>query len=161
MTKTKHFMVLSLIMALITLFSTMFCLPASAASGKSKSYSAFTTKVITVTTNKKGSPSITFKSVRAGDGEQMGGEAPFLSLKVYNHSTRKTQYYQVKGTRWFDSVTSTLKLNANTKYTITVSYLYNKSLNWGSFVSNLRKQSGWYDGDWQISATKNLSYSIK
>ena len=159
MTKTRRFAGLSIALVLITLMTTLFAVPVSAATGKSKSYDAFTSKTITITTTKKGAY-MTFKSTGTGSF-QYGAKAPILSLKVYNHDTGKTQYYRVTGSRWCDSVSSKLKLNANTTYTVTVGYIYNKSLNWGTYGSGMYRTTGWYDGTWRITATKNLNYTIK
>lgn len=159
MTKTRRFAGLSIALVLITLMTTLFAVPVSAATGKSKSYDAFTSKTITITTTKKGAY-MTFKSTGTGSF-QYGAKAPILSLKVYNHNTGKTQYYRVTGSRWYDSVSSKLKLNANTTYTVTVGYIYNKNLNWGTYGSGMYRTTGWYDGTWRITATKNLNYTIR
>ena len=159
MKKTRRFASLCAVMAVIMLMTSLLCVPASAATGKSKSYSVFTSKTISVTTNKSGAY-MTFKSTGTGS-YQYGAEAPILSLKVYNHKTGETRFYRVTGTRWTDSVSSKLKLNANTTYTVTVSYIYDKSINWGTYGSGMYRKTGWYDGTWRITATKNLTYSIK
>lgn len=132
----------------------------AATTGKSKSYNVFTSKVITITTNKSGSPSMTFKSLGTSSYNGSGAKAPILSLKVYNHSTKKTEWYRVTGTRIFSSVSSTLKLNKNTKYTVTVGYIYDKSINWGAYGIGMYKKAAWFDGTWQITSTANLTYTI-
>ena len=159
MTRAKRFASLSIVMVVIVLMNTLLSVPASAATGKSKSYSVFTSKTITVTTTKSGAY-MTFKSTGTGSF-QYGAEAPILSLKVYNHKNRTTQYYRVTGSRWCESVSSKLKLNANTTYTITVGYIYDKSVNWGTYGMGMYRTTGWYDGTWRITATKNLNYKIK
>lgn len=160
LTKTKRFLSITLIIATLLSMTSIFSLTASAATGKSDTYNAFAQKSITITTNKSGSPYMTFKSTGTSS-YQHGAKAPILSLKVYNHSTRKTEYYSVTGSRTFASVSSKLKLNKNTKYTVTVSYKYNKSVNWGKYGTGMYEKTGWYDGTWQISATNKLNYTIK
>ena len=159
MTKTKKFAGLSIVLVLITLMTTLFAVPVSAATGKSKSYNAFTSKVITITTTQSGAY-MAFQSTGTGS-YQPGAKAPIMSLKVYNHKSRTTQYYRITGTRWSNSVSSKLKLNANTTYTVTVGYIYDKSINWGTYGSGIYRTTGWYNGDWKITATKNLNYSIR
>lgn len=158
--KTKRLLSITLIIATLLSMTSIFSLTASAATGKSKTYDVFTPKSITITTDKSGSPYMTFKSTGTSS-YNYGAKAPILSLKVYNHSTKKTEYYSVTGSRIFASVSSKLKLNKNTKYTVTVSYKYNKSLNWGTYGTGMYEKTGWYDGFWQITATKKLSYTIK
>ena len=158
MTKAKRFASLSIVMTVIMLMTTLFAVPAGAATGKSKSYDAFTSKTITITTNKSGAY-MTFQSTGTGS-YQYGAEAPILSLKVYNHKTRTTQYYRVTGSRWFESVSSKLKLNANTSYTVTVGDIYDKSINWGTYGTGMYCKTGWYNGTWRITETKILNYKI-
>ena len=155
--------ILSVVLLIVLMMSvcSTFAMPVSAATGKSRKYDVFATKTIVVTTEKKGSPYITFKST--GDGtSSYGAKAPILSLKVFNHKTGKTQFYRVTGARWIgSSVSSKLKLDRNTKYTITVSYLYDRKLNWGTYGTGLCQRTGWFQGLWQITSSSRLSYTIK
>jgi lipopolysaccharide export LptBFGC system permease protein LptF len=162
MTLTKRFLSITVIIATLLSMLSAFSISASAATGKSKGYGAFQSKTITVTTNKSGSPYMTFTSTGTASYQGSGAKAPILSLKVYNHNTKKTQYYRVTGSRFFgNSVSSKLKLNKNTKYTVTVGYIYDKSINWGTYGIGMYKKSAWYDGTWKITATSNLNYNIK
>lgn len=159
MVKTKRIAILSAIMAVIMLMVPILSISVSAATGKSKTFNATQSKTITITTSKSGSPYITFESIGTGS-YQYGAKAPILNLKVYNHKNGTTQYYRVTGSRIFNSVSSKLKLNPNTKYTVTVSYIYDKKLNWGTYGSGMYETTGWYNGQWRITSTKNLSYSF-
>ena len=152
------------IIALVLTVCSLLTVCAVSASAATKGYDAFKTRTITIQTNDKAlvSHSITFKSA----GDNVGGKPPILSLEVYNYSTKKTSYYRVTGPRYGtlgDTISSTLKLDRNTKYKVTVSYLYDKSLNWGTYPRvGGGKESKWYPGTWYITGTKNLkSYSVK
>lgn len=158
MKSLKKILVSVLILACVV---SAFAIPANAATGKSKSFDVFTSKTITITTNNSGSPSMTFKSTGTSSYNGSGAKAPILSLKVYNHSTKKTEWLRVTGSRLLSSVSSKLKLNKNTKYTVTVGYIYDKSINWGTYGIGMYKKAAWFDGLWQITSTSNLSYTIK
>ena len=147
-----------LMLAIVVSLMSVFATSASAATGKSKSYDVFKTKTITVTTEKSGSPYITFKSTGTGSYDY-GAEAPILSLKVYNKKTGTTKWYRVTGSRVFESVSSKLSLNKNTTYIITISYIYS-DINWGTYGIGMFKKTGYYQGYWQITKTNKLSYSF-
>ncbi len=128
---------------------------ASADTGKTKYYNAFTTKVINVVTNKSGSPYIKFRCL----GETPNN-APFLSLKIYNHKTKTTTWKWVSGSG--TDISSKLKLDKGTKFTITVSYLYDKKENWEKILSaGTGYKYGWVRGNWRISSTSALNYTIQ
>lgn len=153
--KTRISKVLSLTLVITMLASmlSVFGIQASAAT----TYSATSTKQITICTgNSWTTPSMTFK---CNADYYMGSPyAPKLSLKIYNHNTGKTSWARVTGSG--RSISSTLKLEKNKKYTVTVSYLYNESVN--KNTPKVGGGKGWAQGSWYISSTKNLkSYSVK
>lgn len=134
---------------------------ASAATGKSKNYGAFQSKTFTVTTSNTGSPCMVFSSTGTASFQGSGAKAPILSLKVLNHCTGKIEYYRITGCRfWGNSVSSTLKLARNTTYSVTVGYIYDKEINFGTYGIGMYKKTDWYDGTWTVLATKNLSYAV-
>ncbi len=163
MTKCKRLISVVSIISVLTMFLSVFSISASAATGKSKKFGVFQTKVITVSTQSKGSPSITFKSIGNSSFEGKNAKPAILSLKVYNHSNRTTKYYRVTGPRWYgNSISSKLSLNKNTKYTLTVSYIYDRSINWGKNIGiGMYKHDGYYDGLWMISASNRCTYTIR
>ena len=120
-------------------------------------YDSKTSKTFVAVTGKsKGS--ITFYSMK--DTTQPGTKAPIMLLTVYNQTKTKTEYKYVTGVRWFGSqISSTLKLDKNTTYRITVSYLYDKSENWGTYGYGglFGKTTGWYEGYWWISNVSKVT----
>lgn len=153
--KTKSFKTLSLLLviAVITSALSVFGIQASAAT----TYSAMSTKQITVNTgNAWSTPSLTFKC--NADYYTGNSYAPKLSLKIYNHNTGKTTWARVTGTG--RSISSTLRLEKNKRYTVTVSYLYDANVNKNALQAGGGK--GWTQGKWYISSTSNLnSYSVR
>lgn len=161
MTIIKRFISSTMALTILLSMFSVFGVTANAASGKSKKYDAFTSKTITITTLNSGSPSMTFKSTGTASYQGKEAKAPILSLKVYNHKTKKTTYYRITGNRCFgNSISSKLKLDKNTKYSVTVGYIFDKSINWGTYGIGDYKTTGWYQGNWQITATNKLNYSI-
>lgn len=152
-TKITKILSLSIVVVMLTSMISAFGITASAAS----TYSAMSTKQITVYTSSSWTtPSITFKC----NADYYGGSpyAPKLSLKIYDHSTGKITWARVTGTG--RSISSTLRLEKNRKYTVTVSYLYNASVNKNALQAG--GGSGWAKGNWYISSTRNIrSYSIR
>lgn len=152
-TRISKVLSLTLVIAMFASMLSVFGLQASAAT----TYSATSTKQITISTGSSWTtPSMTFK---CNADYYMGSPyAPKLSLKIYNHNTGKTSWARVTGSG--RSISSTLKLEKNKKYTVTVSYLYNESVNKNALKAGGGK--GWAQGSWYISSTKNLkSYSVK
>lgn len=162
MTSTKRILSIIAIVAIVVSMLSVFTITASAATGKSNKYNVFTSKTITIKTEKSGSPYITFESI--GNASYSYGAKPaILSLKVYNHSTRKTEWLRVTGYRSkvTKSVSSKLSLKRNTTYTVTIGYIWDKNINYGKFMKGLTNYTGWYEGQWRIKKTNRLNYSIK
>lgn len=51
--------------------------------------------------------------------------------------------------------------NKNSKYIVTISYIYDKKINYGTYGIGIYKKSAWYDGTWRITNTNRLNYTIK
>lgn len=150
---------LSIFLCIMTLLST-FAVSASAAS--SKSYDCDVARVITVKTGSGGltKPSITFKCKADKEFGDRGisNSAPIMSLKIYDHTTKTTTWKRITG--WGSSISSTLKLERNRTYTITVSYIYDKSLNYNAIRVGGGK--AWAEGTWYIASTNKVnSFSIR
>lgn len=158
MTKTKRF--ISLVAVLIMLIS-MFSVYSISASAVS-TYDCSKTRTITVTTQSGGisKPSITFKckSAKECGSHGISNYAPKMSLKIYDHKTGTTTYKRITGSG--SNISSTLKLEKGRSYTITVSYIYNKSINYNAFC--VGGGSTWAEGTWWISSTNRIStYKVK
>lgn len=152
-TKLTKILSLSLTIAMLASILALFGIQSSAAT----TYSATTTRQITVYTGKAWStPSITFKC----SADYYGGSsyAPKLSLRIYNHNTGRTTWARVTGSGRY--ISSTLRLEKNSRYTITVSYLYDASVNKNALRVGGGK--GWAQGSWYVSSTRNVnSYGIR
>ena len=150
--------IFSLTLVVIMLFSMMSSLFISASAATS--YDCKSTRVITVKTGKSSStPSIKF--VCKGDKWAAGyrkSDAPIMSLEIYDHTAKTTSWKRITGAG--TSISSTLKLKANRTYTVKVSYLYDKKLNYD--YEDVVTGKAWNIGHWYISSTKNISsYKIK
>ena len=150
---------LSIFLCIMTLLST-FAISASAAS--SKSYDCDVARVITVKTGSGGltKPSITFKCKADKEFGSRGisNSAPIMSLKIYDHTTKTTTWKRITG--WGSSISSKLTLERNRTYTITVSYIYDKSLNYNAIRVGGGK--AWAEGTWYIASTNKVnSFSIR
>ena len=159
MTKTKRFISFAMVMLVIASMFTTFSISASAAS----QYDCHKARTITVTTKSgtkwNSKPTITFKCKAAKELGDYGisNKAPIMSLKVYDHTTRRTSWYRITGSG--ATISSKLRLEHGRKYTITVSYIY-ESLNKNAIRVGGGK--GWADGNWWISSTSRInSYKIK
>lgn len=152
-TKITKTLSIALAILMIAALFTSFGIQASAAS----SYSATRTRRITVYTGSSWtSPSMTFKCT--ADYYCGSSKAPKLSLQVYNHNTGRTTWARVTGNG--RTISSTLRLEKNTRYTVTVSYLYNASINKNALQAG--GGYGWTQGTWSVSSTRNIrSYSIR
>lgn len=154
-TKVSKILSITLVLVMLASVFSIFGIQASAAS----TYSAKSTKQIVVRTGSawwRGTPSI---KIRCDADYYMGNAyAPKLSLKVYNWNTGKTSWATVTGSG--RSISSTLRLERNQVYTITVSYIYNASVNRNALQAGGGQR--WTDGTWRISSTNNInSYSVR
>ncbi|MBE6700396.1 MAG: CHAP domain-containing protein [Ruminococcaceae bacterium] len=124
-------------------------------------YSCMETKYISVVTGNGIllSPSLTFKCDAAKEfgSDGISNYAPIMQLTIYNNDTKETTYARITGTG--ASISSTLKLEDNSSYIVTVSYIYDESINKNAF--KVGGGDGWADGDWWISSTNNInSYTV-
>ena len=145
---------ISFVMVLVMMFTMIssICCTVSAASA----YDCKITRTITVKTgNGKTTPSIKFTCKPDKELKNIGisAFAPKMSLKIYDHTTGKTTWKRITG--YFTTISSTLKLEKNKTYTITVSYLYDAKLNKNSAI--VGGGNGWVNGTWCISSTKNIT----
>jgi hypothetical protein len=157
---TKRLVSLLCVVATLLSMTSIFAVSASAAS--SKSYDCDVARVITVKTGSGGltKPSITFKCKADKEFGSRGisSSAPIMSLKIYDHTTKTTTWKRITG--WGSSISSTLKLERNRTYTITVSYIYDKSLNYNAMRVGGGK--AWAEGTWYIASTNKVnSFSIR
>ncbi|MBQ8005514.1 MAG: InlB B-repeat-containing protein, partial [Clostridia bacterium] len=73
------------------------------------------------------------------------------------NTTKETTYARITGTG--ASISSTLKLEENSSYVVTVSYIYDESINKNAL--KIGGGNGWADGEWWISSTNNInSYTV-
>lgn len=156
---TKRIFSLAIVVVMLFTIISSMCLSVSAATSKT-TYDCKITRVITVKTGKsRSTPYIKFAC--EGDRWCKGyskSDAPIMSLKVYDHSTKATSWKRISGNGTY--ISSTLTLEKNRMYTITVSYIYNRSLNFDYFDIAVGKT--WNIGHWYVSSTRNVSsYSIK
>lgn len=157
---TKRFVSLLCIATLLMSMTSIFAVSASAAS--SKSFDCDFTRVITVRTGSGGltKPSITFKCKADKEFGDRGisNSAPIMSLKIYDHTTKTTTWKRITG--WGSSISSKLTLKRNRTYTITVSYIFDKSLNYNAIRVGGGK--AWAEGTWYIASTNKVnSFSIR
>lgn len=143
---------------IITMISSM-CLAVSAAS--SKSYDCDVARTITVKTGSgitKPSIKFTCKADKEFGSRGISNYAPKMSLKIYDHKTGTATWKRITGTG--SSISSTLKLEKNRTYTITVSYIFDKSINYNAIRVGGGK--AWAEGTWYIASTSKVnSFSIK
>lgn len=154
----KRIVALTMIIAILCSLMTVFAVTASAAT----TYDCDNARVITVQTKSGGvtKPSITFKCKADKEFGSRGisNYAPKMSLKVYDHKTGKTTWKQITGSG--KSISSKLTLEKGRKYTITVSYIFTKSVNYNAICVGGGKT--WAEGTWWISSTNRLSsYKVK
>ena len=153
---------ISILCILATLFSMTSIFAVSASAASSKSYDCDVAKVITVKTSSGGltKPSITFKCKADKEFGNRGisSSAPIMSLKIYDHTTKTTTWKRITGCG--STISSTLKLERNRTYTITVSYIFDKSLNYNAIRVGGGK--AWAEGTWYIASTNKVnSFSIR
>lgn len=159
MNKTKRILSMSMVFVMmITMISSM-CLTVSAAS--SKTYDCDVARTITVKTGSgitKPSIKFTCKADKEFGSRGISNYAPKMSLKIYDHKTGTTTWKRITGTG--SSISSTLKLEKNRTYTITVSYIFDKSINYNAIRVGGGK--AWAEGTWYIASTSKVnSFSIK
>ena len=127
-----------------------------------KKYDAFTTQTFVAQTGKKNG-TITFYSMK--DTTLPGTKVPVMLLEVTNKTKKTVDYKWVTGNRsggLFGQCSSKLSLEKGCTYSIKVSYLKDKSINWGTFGYDSATMGGkkttWYPGNWWISDYKNVTF---
>jgi hypothetical protein len=151
MTKAKKFLSVFLVLTTLLSLVSLFTVSASAITvGKKYSVSSLMNNSVTfyVEASETKNGSITFKS-----RSYQFTCAPTLYLTVYNCDTGRTTYKRITGT--CSTYVSTLKLDKNCDYYITVSYIWDRSLNYKLSYFNLKKV--WVTGDWWISSYSNCT----
>lgn len=166
--------VLSLFLVLAALFSSQLTNSVSAATS-TKKYDCDKTVTMKVTT---GNAAASMKLVCKAATEKQTINRVFFGKKTYTHTcstapkmvikvTPKVngmQYYYLQG--WGKTISSTLKLDKNTTYTIEISY-YRNSCNLCECSANdlntfhkgeaVGSPRYYCDGYWQVSSSKNLN----
>ena len=155
MMKTKR--IISLALVLVTLMSVLavFTLSAGAVSTNTHytakyGMSGYTFKVKTTGAWYQGNASIKFDS--AAFLQNAGVKAPTMVLSVYDHTAKTTTTKWITGSG--DDYYSTLSLQKNRTYTITVSYLNNWSKNSTVWVAN----PIWTYGYWEITGSTRVTF---
>lgn len=169
----KMVKIISLLMIVVSMFSTQFITSASAAT-TTKKYDCNRTVTMTVKTTKKNASmklqcNATTYSSKFGIGiakktyKHTCKVAPKMVITVSPQVNGKSVYYlQGSGT----SISSTLKFDKVGTYTVTISYLYSKC----NQCPMSRKNAKWYhnyvgnsidycDGTWYVKSSKNLDIS--
>lgn len=157
--KTKR--ILSLAIVSVMLFTMLASMSLSVSAASSKSYDCDVARTIIVKTGSgitKPSIRFTCKADREFGKRGISNYAPKMSLRIYDHKTGTVTWKRITGTG--SSISSTLKLERNRTYTITVSYIYDKGVNYNAFCVGGGK--AWAEGTWWIASTNKItSYSIK
>lgn len=152
----RRIMSIALVLVLMLSLTSMFAVSASAASTNS-TYNCDQTKVLTVKTGTGGlfKPSITFKckALKEFGSRGISNYAPKMSLKIYDHSTKTTTWKRITGTG--SSISSTLTLERGRTYTVTVSYIFDKSVNYNALAVAIGKT--WAEGNWWITSTNRIT----
>ena len=154
----KRVLSFAMVLVLVCSIFSVFTVSASAASV----YDCDKSRTITVQTMSGGlaKPSITFKckADKEYGSKGISNYAPKMSLKVYDHKTGKTTWKQITGSG--SNISSKLTLERGRKYTITVGYIFTKSVNYNAICVGGGKT--WAEGTWWISSTSRLSsYKVK
>ena len=156
---TKRILSLGIVLAIIITIVSSMSLTVSAAS--SRYYDCDVARTITVKTdNSLTKPSIKFtcKADKEFGSRGISNYAPKMSIKVYDHKTGITTWKRITGTG--SNISSTLKLERNRTYTITVSYIFEKNLNYNAFRVGGGK--AWAEGTWRIASTHKISsFSVR
>lgn len=161
--------VLSLLLVLAALLSTQLATSVSAAT-TTKKYDCDKSVTMTVKTgNKAASMNLVCKAAT----EKQTVNRVLFGKKTYTHTcsvapkmvikvsprVNGVQYFYLQG--WGKTISSTLKLNKNTTYTITISYYYNScntcrcnTMDFGLFHNADLKC--YANGMWQVAGSKNL-----
>lgn len=159
MKKPKRTLSLTIVFVMVLTMIASMSLSVSAAS--SKAYDCEVARTITVKTGGgiiKPSIKFTCKADREFGKRGISNCAPKMSLRIYDHKTGTVTWKRITGTG--SSISSTLKLERNRTYTITVSYIFDKSINYNAFCVGGGK--AWTEGTWYITSTSNVnSFSIK
>ncbi len=150
--------ILSAALVLVLMFTLLSTLTFSASAASANStYNCDQTKVLTVKTGTGGlfKPSITFKckALKEFGSRGISNYAPKMSLKIYDHSTGTTSWKRITGTG--SSISSTLKLERGRTYTITVSYIFDKSVNYNAIAVATGRT--WAEGTWWITSTNRIN----
>jgi len=165
--------VLSLLLVLAALLSTQLATSVSAATTTKKYDCDKTVTMVVKTGNKAASMKLVCKAAT----EKQTVNRAFFGKKTYTHTcsvapkmvikvtpkVNGTQYYYLQG--WGKSISSTLKLNKNTTYTVEISY-YRNSCNLCKCGTNdmllfhggeaVASPRYYCNGFWQVASSKNL-----
>ncbi len=165
--------IMSMFLVLAALLSTQLATSVSAAT-TTKSYNCDKTVTMTV---KTGNKAASMKLVCKAATEKQTVNRVFFGKKTYTHTcsvapkmvikvsprVNGVQYFYLQG--WGKTISSTLKLNKNTTYTIQISYYYNSCnlckcgtndmllFHGGEAVASPRY---YCNGCWQVASSKNL-----
>ena len=152
----KRIVSIALVLVLMMSLASMLAVSVSAASSNSK-YNCNQAKILTVKTGTGGlfKPSITFKckALYEYGSRSISNYAPKMSLKIYDHSTKTTTWKRITGCG--GTISSTLTLERGRTYTITVSYIFDKSVNYNAIAVATGRT--WAEGNWWIASTNRIN----